>query len=427
MNTTDNTIASASPASLAAYIGLDWGDQQHAFSLIAEGSHQIEAGQVVQTAETLHAWLEQLQDRFQGRPVVLGVEAGRRPLLYVLAQYSWLEIYPINPLTSSRFRKAFKVSGAKDDQPDSAVVLELVRFHRDKLTRWEPPEEQIHLLDALVQVRRDWVDRRAQCLNQLTALLKGYFPQALELIGGRLDSAMALAFLSRWPDLIALKAARPSTVRRFYYRHNVRRPELVEQRLELIKNAVALTTNQVLLQTSCLQLKLLVELIETFNAHLEECEKPIAATFKDHEDAALFGELPGAGPALAPRLLAAFGADRSRYESAANLQKYVGVAPVREKSGKQVFTHWRWQAPVFLRQTFIEWAGQTVVWCAWAAHYYERMKARGKKHHVILRALAFKWIRILWKCWQTRTVYNEQIYLNALKQRKSPNLPPAFQ
>jgi hypothetical protein len=103
----------------------------------------------------------------------------------------------------------------------------------------------------------------------------------------------------------------------------------------------------------------------------------------------------------------------------------VGVAPVKEKSGSQLYTHWRWRSPVFLRQTFIEWAGQTVTWSSWARHYYERMKAEKKKHHVILRALAFKWIRILWKCWQTRVPYSEATYLRSLQKRKSPNLPSA--
>jgi transposase len=406
---------------MAAWIGLDWGDKEHAFSLATDG--QVETGKVVQTAETLHAWFKELQDRFKGRPVALAVEAGRRPLLYALAQYPWLEIYPVNPLTSARYRRAFTVSGAKDDQPDSAVLLELVRLHRDKLTRWEPSDGQTHLLDTLVRMRRDWVDRRTQCLNQLTNLLKSYFPQALELVGSGLDTALALDFLSRWPDLIDLKAARATTVKAFYYQHNVRRPELVEKRLELIKNAVALTTNSVVLHTSRLQLKLLVEQVKSFNSHIGGCEKQIAGAFKDHDDAKLFRELPGAGPALAPRLLAGFGSDRSRYDSAASMQKYVGVAPVREKSGHQLYTHWRWQSPVFLRQTFVEWAGQTVVWCPWAAQFYACMKARGKKHHVILRALAFKWIRILWKCWQTRVPYSEEMYVKALEKRKSPNLP----
>ena len=53
------------------------------------------------------------------------------------------------------------------------------------------------------------------------------------------------------------------------------------------------------------------------------------------------------------------------------------------------------------------------------------MKTRGKGHHAILRALAFKWIRVLWKCWQTRTPYDEARYLQQLRHRKSPNAAPA--
>ena len=131
--------------------------------------------------------------------------------------------------------------------------------------------------------------------------------------------------------------------------------------------------------------------------------------------------MPGAGAQLAPRLCVAFGTLRTTYPDPASLQKHAGVAPVREKSGNQLWTHWRWQAPVFLRQTFVEWAGQTVVYCPWAGRYYERMKNKGKKHAAILRALAFKWIRILWKCWQDRRPYDQAAYLKQLRHRKSPN------
>ena len=69
----------------------------------------------------------------------------------------------------------------------------------------------------------------------------------------------------------------------------------------------------------------------------------------------------------------------------------------------------------------MEWAGQTVCYCQWARVYYQRMSQKGKKHAVIIRALAFKWIRILWKCWQERTAYHEARYLKQLINRKNPN------
>jgi transposase len=124
-------------------------------------------------------------------------------------------------------------------------------------------------------------------------------------------------------------------------------------------------------------------------------------------------------------LLVAFGTDRARYPDAASLQKYAGVAPVRVKSGRSVWTHWRWNAPCFLRQSFVEWAGQTIPKCAWAKAYYLQQKRGGKRHQTILRGLAFKWLRILWRCWHDRVPYDNARYEKALAQKHSP-LPELF-
>lgn len=118
--------------------------------------------------------------------------------------------------------------------------------------------------------------------------------------------------------------------------------------------------------------------------------------------------------------MAGFGSDRTRFQSAAEFQRYCGVAPVKEKSGGRVWIHWRWNAPRFLRQTLIEWAGQSILYCDWAHAYYDQQKGRGKRHWMIVRALAFKWVRILWKCWRTHQPYDEARYLKALAQRQSP-------
>lgn len=423
MNATRKIDPTSSSGEFAACIGLDWGDKDHAFALVCLGDTQPQSGRLANSPEKLHAWFKELAERFGGRPIALALESNRGALLHVFAQYPCLTIDPINPVTSARYRRAFIPSGAKDDLPDAAVLLDLVRHHRDKLRPLDSEDENSRELAGLVQGRRDTVNRRVQTSNQLTTLLKSYYPQALELAGEDLTSAMALDFLKRWPDLISLKAARLSTLQNFYYGHNVRRPELVEKRLKTIREAVALTTDPAVISVALIHLKLLLELMGTFNRHVERFEQETARVFALHENAVLFKELPGAGAALAPRLAVAFGKDPLRYPDAASFQRYTGLAPVREKSGGQLWTHWRWQAPTFQRQTLVEWAGQTVVHCEWARCYYQRMKAKGKKHHVILRALAFKWARILWKCWKTGVAYNEDIYLESLKKRKSPNLP----
>jgi hypothetical protein len=148
------------------------------------------------------------------------------------------------------------------------------------------------------------------------------------------------------------------------------------------------------------QLRTVLTVIDRFDKEIER----VASALPDY---ALFRSLPGAGPHLAPRLLAAFGEQRERFHGADELQRYSGIAPVTERSGKKSWVHWRWQCPTFLRQTFVEWAGQTINKSFWAGAYYRQQRAKGSTYQAAVRALAFKWIRILYRCWQTRTLYDE--------------------
>lgn len=50
------------------------------------------------------------------------------------------------------------------------------------------------------------------------------------------------------------------------------------------------------------------------------------------------------------------------------------------------------------------------------------MNSKKAKENRIIRSLAFKWIRIMFRCWKTNTPYDEPKYLEALKRRGSPLL-----
>jgi transposase len=407
----------------AALIGLDWGDRQHALALLDTSSKTTETTMLTHSTEQVRAWLQQLQERFQGRPVALALETSKGPLVHLLMDVPWLTLFPVHPATSARMRKAFTPSGAKDDVPDAHVLLDLLVNHRDKLRSLASEDVATRRLAGLSEGRRRAVDHRTQLGNELRSVLKGYFPQALELVGEQLYSPLALDFLRRWPDLLRLKASRPVAIKNFYHRHNVRRPEAVAQRLKLIDRALALTTDEAIVFVSIRQVERLIEELRVVQKHIERYEQEIDRAFASHPEAALFRELPGAGKVLAPRLLVAFGTDRTRFANASQFQCYSGIAPVKEKSGGRVWIHWRWSAPWFVRQTLIEWAGQSTLYCPWAKLYYDQQKAKGKGHWAIMRTLAFKWIRILWRCWATRTPYDETRYLAALAKRHSPLIP----
>jgi transposase len=165
------------------------------------------------------------------------------------------------------------------------------------------------------------------------------------------------------------------------------------------------------------QLQLMLNAIKAFDTEIDS----IAKVQPDYE---LFRALPGAGPSLAPRLLVAFGEQRDRFTSAEDVQKYAGIAPVTELSGKKHWGHWRWQCSKFLRQTFVEWAAQTINKSYWAGAFYQQQRAKGCTYQAAVRALAYKWIHIAYRCCQTGIPYDEAKYLKALEYRGSTLLAP---
>lgn len=404
----------------AALIGIDWADDHHDVALQESGSEEVERLRIPHTPEDLSAWVRRLARRFGGRKIGIAVETSRGPLIHALLQHDFVVLYPINPLSARRFREVFAPSGAKDDPVDAGLLLEILLKHRPRLRAWRPDDADTRALRRLTEHRRKTVDQKTKLTQQLTALLKDYFPQALSWAGARIASPMGCDFLLKWSSLQTLQRSRPETIRRFYHAHNCRGAALVERRLEEIRSALPLTEDPAIIEPNALRAVALVRQLQALLQSLDDFDAEIEQRFAAHEDAHLFQDLPGSGPALAPRLLVAFGTDRARFPSAADVQQLAGIAPVTERSGQREWVHFRWSASTFVRQTFHEFAHQSVRSSTWARAYYEIQRQRGKSHPAAVRALAFKWIRVLWRCWIDRTPYSENHYIDALRRRGSP-------
>jgi transposase len=404
---------------VVAWVGLDWADQSHAIRLQAVGSEVSESFTVEQKPEALHGWITQLRARFPQGRIALALEQSRGAVIYALMNYDFLLLYPVPPKGLARYREAFATSGAKNDPTDAGLLLEMVRTHRDRLRAWQPDDALTRQLRLLVEHRRRTVADRTRLTNRLTALLKTYFPQALDWAGD-LRSPAACEFLLTWPTLQAVQQSGRSQLRRFYHDHRRLSAEDLKQLFQQIDHAQPLTRDRALVEASALMAQTLAAQLQAVIAALERLDRALEELFAQHPDQELFNNLPGAGEALAPRLAAAFGTDRHRFQSAEELQRFSGVAPVTEASGKMHWVHWRMACPKFLRQTFHEFAAASVRKSLWARAYYDRQRQRGASHHAAVRALAYKWIRVLYRCWQTRTPYDEKQYLEALRRRRSP-------
>jgi len=356
-------MTNVTPQEFAAFIGLDWADAQHDVCLQVAGSDKREGKTLAHQPEVIEAWVTDLRQRFEGQPIAMALELNKGPIVEALRQYDGLVLFHINPLMLARYRQAFTPSRAKDDPTDAELQLELLLRHRDKLKPLMPQSPEMRALAQLVEHRRRLVGDRVRITNRLTSTLKTYFPHVLQWFPHK-DTMLFCDFLSQWPTLKAAQLARRRTLERFFHQHHVRDEQRIHECLAAIKSAVPLTTDEGVMMPNALMAQALMTQLRVCLAAIERFDHAIAERAQRHPDYALFEALPGAGPVLAPRLLVAFGEQRERYGAAEEMQQYAGIAPVLERSGKQSWVHWRCQCPKFMRQTFAEWAAESMQFSA---------------------------------------------------------------
>lgn len=405
-------------AQYAALIGIDWADAKHDICLIEMATGQPEASILRHSSKTIDEWATALHVRFNGQPIAVCLEQSRGPLVFALMKYDFLTLYPINPSTLAKYRQAFSPSRHKDDAVDAAYLAELLLHHREHLRAWQPDSQQTRTLRYLVEHRRRLVDDRTRLSNRLTALLKLYFPQVLEWFPD-LRTDLVCDFLRRWPALETLGKVRRETLLKFFRQHHSVRAETLQKRVEAIKASQPLTTDRAVINSSVVMTRALVAQMQSTLVAIKEFDSEIETICAVHQDFALLKSLPGAGKVYASRLVVALGSDRERWHSADEVARVSGIAPVVERSGKSCRVRWRYFCPKFLRQSFHEYAGESVRHSFWARAYYDEQRARGKSHQAATRALAFKWIRIIYRCWKTRTAYDEVKYLEGLRKKGS--------
>jgi hypothetical protein len=306
-------------SSLAAFIGIDWADEEHA---VCELEDETTVRSVLpQAAGAIEDWVQGLRKRFGSRPIAICLEQSRGALLYALMKYEGLVLFPINPKQLAKYREALAPSGAKNDPGDAELLARFVREHHPRLRSWRPDDAVTRKLRLLCEDRRHWVDERTAIGNRLLQTLKETYPLALEFLGKHVHAARFLALLAKYPTQRELQRAAPKQLIQWLskLRRVVDDPPAdpaSDSRVVALKRAVPLVTDEAVLLHGRLAVVHLVQQIKLLSATIAEYDREIATQLAQHPDAELFASFGGAGPALTPRLIAAFGADRQRYESA---------------------------------------------------------------------------------------------------------------
>jgi len=388
-----------------AFAGFDWASDHHDVVVVDRNGAVVEDLRIDDSAEGWQKLRARLSP-YAGLAIAIETRSGAVVERLVEAG---LAVYPVNPMAAKRYRERKRPSGTKTDRVDAWSLADALRTDGHAWRVLRPDDPLTVELRLLCRDEIELIAQRTALVNQLRAALREYYPAALQAFEDW-TARSSWALVERFPTPAALVQAGKRQWEKFLHTHKLYRPQTYAQRLSVFASAdqfcgsPAVTGAKSLLAKGlAVQLRVLEDQLDRYRTRIEEL-------FAQHPDHDLFGSLPGAGPKLAPRLLAELGDDRARFDSAEGLQCYVGTAPVSYQSGQVRKARCRRGCNKVLRQTVHLWAGLSVRVCPWARAYYEQKRAEGKSYACALRCLAQRWLKILWKMWQTRTRYDAELH-----------------
>jgi len=164
-------------------------------------------------------------------------------------------------------------------------------------------------------------------------------------------------------------------------------------------------------------IQFLTRSLQMLRSEIDVRDRQIRQAYEALPEAEIISSLPGAGPTLAPSLLACMGRDRQRYPTVAHAQGFMGTSPVTATSGKSRKVFFRRGCWKFARRTLQLYADQSRHQCAWAQEFYHEQRDSGHGHHAALRALAHKWVKIILAMLRSGTPYNDAVFINSRQRR----------
>lgn len=388
------------------FAALDWASDHHDVVVVDQRGAVVCELRFEHTAE---GWTQLREKLRPYEPLAVAVETNQGMAVEQLLAAGYT-VYPVNPKSAVRYRERKAPTGVKDDRRDAWSLADALRVDGQGWEALSPEDPLVAELRLLTRDEVALIQQRTGLINQLQSALAAYYPAALAAFDDWTCPA-TWAFVETFPAPEALVKAGPKKWEKFLRAHQLWREATREKRLEIFAHALDLRGNAAAVAAKSFLALAVAKVLRTLEEQLRAYRQRIEERFQQHPDHDLFGSLPGAGPKLAPRLLAEVGGQRGRFESAEGLQAFAGTAPVTYQSG-QIERHLvRRACAPFLRCAVHQWADHSRKRCAWAQAYYQAHRDKGQSHACALRCLGQRWLKILWKMWQDGACYDEALHM----------------
>ena len=393
------------------FAGLDWGSSSHAVCVVDQAGRIVVRTEVRHDATGLAALQRELRRLAPIGEIAVAIERSSGLIVDALLEAGY-PVVPIHPNAVKACRPRYSAAGGKNDLGDAYLLADVLRTDGHRFRPLEPASDEIKALRALVRTRDDLVAQRLATANQLRAVLESFWPGAAQLFY-QVDSPIALTFLRRYPTPGSAAHLGEKRMASFLRSQGYPGRKSAAEMLMRLRAAAAGRTGPLeerslgkLVLALSRVLEALLEQVAVLTSHIEDQMDSLA-------DGTLLMSLPRAGKLNAAQILVEIGDVRQRLSSADQLAAEAGVAPVTRQSGKSRSVVFRWACNHRLRRAITTWADNSRHASEWAASIYAAARARGRRHPHAIRIVARAWVRVLWKMWTTRTLYNAEQHTSA--------------
>ncbi|MGN9844600.1 IS110 family transposase [Nonomuraea sp. H19] len=395
------------------FVGDDWAEDHHDVELMDATGKRLAKARLpegVAGMARLHALIAEhlgadAEDEAAGQ-VLIGIETDRGPWVQALVAAGY-QVFAVNPLQASEYRKRHVVSGAKSDAGDAHVLADMVRTDSHQLRPVAGDSDQAQAIKVVARMHKRLIWERARQGQRLRHALRDYFPAALTAFDD-LHAPEALELLAKAPDPAA--AARLSLAQISAALKRARRRGDLAAKAAGIQAALRnehLGQPAVVSAACAASVRALIAVLTTLNEQIHVLQQEVEAYFGQHPAAEIICSQPGLGPILGARVLAEFSDGPTRYASAKARKNYAGTSPITRASGKKKVVAARYVHNDRLIDALLTQTATAIRFSPGARAYYDKQRDRGLDYNAALRQVANRLVGILHGCLKTGTLYDE--------------------
>ena len=392
---------------MSLFVGDDWAEAHHDVHLMTQSGDRLVARQLPEGLAgiaALHAMIAEHAD--DPADVIIGIETDRGPWVQALLAAGY-QVYAINPLMVARYRERTNVAGAKSDAGDAKALADLVRTDRHNHRPIAGDTPGVDAVKVLARAHQNLIWERIRHTNRLRNALREYYPAALAAFDD-LAHRDAIAVLRAFPSPAA--GAKASTAQIVAALKRGGRKRSLDTRAAEIRAALRtpqLGVSPTVAAAYAATVGSAVRIIDEIVNQIAVLETELETSFDQHPDTGIYRSLPGLGVILGARVLAEFGDDPERYNTAKSRRNYAGTSPLTVASGRSRVVKARFVKNRRLYNAVDQWAFCSITTSPGCRAFYDQRRAAGDLHHQALRALGNRLVGYLHGCINTRNHYDE--------------------